>query len=195
MNATVQKPRLLFLKGCFAGIILAAIAASVASSTSVDPSSKVDLQAEGKGDREAETGVTIEMRYVPNVVGGNLSLISQYGEIENLSLAQVEVNQNAETGYYGVFTHQDRAYLTTCLRPQGKSVFTAQQLSDAANQNLKRRILPWLLGTADLRDWSCLWVNMSVSLEDLTQEEAYLLLQEQWRSRYQLWSETMDNEQ
>ena len=183
-----QRTRLLFLKGCFAGIVLAAIAASVASSTSTVPAVSTAVVLDH--DHPTRANFTVETRYFANAVRGNLGLINNYGEIDDVSPSQVEVNHKAETGYYGVFTHQNKAYLTTCLRPQGKSVFTAQQLADAANENMSRRILPWLLGTADLRDWSCLWVNMSVSLTDLTQEEAYRLLQEQWEHWYQSWSET-----
>ncbi|MGD1918748.1 MAG: hypothetical protein ACFCAD_07570 [Pleurocapsa sp.] len=39
------------------------------------------------------------------------------------------------------------------------------------------RIVPWVLGLSDFRDWRCYWINMSVDLENITPKEATQLLQ------------------
>ncbi len=39
-------------------------------------------------------------------------------------------------------------------------------------------MLPWILGLSDLRDWNCLWVNISLSLHNITKDKTLLLLQQ-----------------
>ena len=138
-----------------------------------------EKQIEGrKYQRETNNNLDIEVYYIPNSTGDNSKIISQYLELDS-DPENLTVKQNINIGFYGLFSEGNKAYLTTCIHAQGKIAFTNQQFAELVNHDLRTRLLPWLLGLSDLRDWSCLWVNMSISLEHITEEKASLLLQEQ----------------
>jgi cyanosortase A-associated protein len=112
---------------------------------------------------------------------------------------------NAQTGYFLEFTDHDRAYLSACINPTGAATFTSSQ--HIHNRNLQdlhpRRIVTWVLGLNDLRDWRCLWVNLSVPLpekelqngirnsqeDQLRTEAAWATLRDFWQPWYQWWSQ------
>ncbi len=96
----------------------------------------------------------------------------------NLKSQDLKVIEDKDIGSYGLFTQNKAAYLSTCIHPQGKTAFSNKQFTELATHNLRDRILPWVLGLADFRDWRCFWVNISVDLEDISEKEATKLLQE-----------------
>ena len=131
-----------------------------------------------KYQQEKNHNLDIEIYYIPSGRGENSRLIRQYLELES-EPQNITVKENKNIGSYGLFSEGNKTYLTTCIHSQGKTAFTSQQFAKLANHNLNSRFLPWILGLSDLRDWSCLWINMSVSLNNITEEKASLLLQQQ----------------
>ncbi|MDJ0531689.1 MAG: cyanoexosortase A system-associated protein [Xenococcaceae cyanobacterium MO_207.B15] len=137
-----------------------------------------NLQGKRYQPESSANRITVEVYYIPNNSQGNKSLIQQYRELESYP-ENIAIIKDNNLGYYGLFTEDNHTSLTSCIHPQGKTAFTSQQFANLANQNLKSNLLPWILGVSDLRDWSCFWVNMSVSLENITEEKAYTILQKQ----------------
>ena len=115
--------------------------------------------------------------YITNDSEDNSKLIRQYLELES-EPKNIIVKKDRNIGSYGLFSEGNKTYLTTCIHSQGKTAFTYQQFAELANHNLHRRLLPWILGLSDLRNWNCLWVNISLSLQDITEDQASLLLQQ-----------------
>ena len=138
-----------------------------------------DEQIEGrKYQQETNHNLDMEVYYIPNSRGDNSKIISQYLELDSYP-KNLTIKQNINIGSYGLFSEGNKAYLTTCVHAQGKIAFTNQQFAELVNHNLRSRLLPWILGLSELRDWDCLWINMSVSLDHITEEKAALFLQEQ----------------
>ncbi len=68
-------------------------------------------------------------------------------------------------GSYVLYADQGKLHLSACIDAQGKtSVYDTEMV---LNQNhpgaIAKRIAPWLLKQAPLRDLRCLWVNLSMS--------------------------------
>lgn len=137
-----------------------------------------NIQGKRYIQKKSTNNLVVEVFYFPNNNQDNQELIKQYLELKSPP-KNLTIIENKNFGNFGLFTQEQKTILTTCIHPQGKTAFTSQQLTNLANQNLKQRLLPWFLGLSDLRDWRCFWVNMSVSLEHLTEEEAASILQTQ----------------
>ncbi len=132
---------------------------------------------EGRKYKEEKHNLGMEIYFVPNSPGETLSLMNQYLELQ-LKPEDVALKSDSQIGSYGLLNKNNRTYLDTCIHSNGKTTFTPQQFSELANNNLSSRLLPWIFGLSDLRDWSCLWVNMSVSTDDVTEDEAAGLLEQ-----------------
>ena len=132
---------------------------------------------EGRKYQQTENhNLEIEIYYIPNYLLGNSRLIRQYLELESAP-QDLSIREDNNIGSYGLFSEGHKIYLTTCLHIQGKTAFTSQQFAQLANHNLHSRLLPWIFGLSDLRNWSCLWVNMSISLDNISEEKASFLLE------------------
>ena len=145
---------------------------------SIDSEIKIAYyETEGKKYREeSNPNIGIEVFLIPVLHGDNLEIIkSRLGF--DLKSQELTVVEDRKLGSYGLFTRDNTAYLATCLHSQGKTAFNRQQFSNLVNHNLSDRIIPWMLGLSDIRDWRCFWVNISVELEDITEREATRLLQ------------------
>ena len=136
------------------------------------------IQGRGYKSKESENNLTVEVYYIPNNIGGNKQLIKEYQKSKSLP-ENITILENTKIGYYGLFTENNEIHLNTCIHPEGKTAFTRPQFANIANKNLKSRLLPWILGFSELRDWRCFWVNMSLSLDNISQEEASDILQRQ----------------
>ena len=132
---------------------------------------------EGRKYKEEKHNLRMEIYFIPSSRGETLSLMNQYLELQ-LKPKDIAIKSNSQIGSYGLLNKNNQTYLDTCIHPSGKTAFTPQQFSKLANDNLFSRFLPWIFGLSDLRDWSCLWVNMSVSTDNVTQEEAAELLKQ-----------------
>lgn len=129
--------------------------------------------------------LNIEMRYLS---GGDVArLVEDYQLPPSFPL----VRQQDKVGFYGLFVHQNRAYLSACINPQGISTFTRKQYGQ--NQSTSgvewNRVLPWFLGQQQLKQRGCLWAHLSTPLKNYSPETAYSVLEEAWFSWYSWWSD------
>ncbi|MGI0488322.1 cyanoexosortase A system-associated protein [Pantanalinema rosaneae CENA516] len=145
--------------------------------------------------RQGNTSIDVDLRHI--IGDGNVSrFLFVYSPIRegNAKLSDGIRNQ-ANIGYYGVLTHQGRAYLTACINARGGSTVTDQQFR---HNRLKydvqiSRIFPWLWGQEPLMDHRCLWTLMSTPVQSATtseavdSQEAYQELETAWASWYQWW--------
>lgn len=129
--------------------------------------------------------INIEMRYLNNTNGDLKKLITQHGGEVFPTL-----RQNQERGFYSLFNRDGKAYLSACINPRGDSTMTGDQfhrnrlIYDARLE----RVIPWLLGKAQLQDRRCLWAHLSMPLkDDATAEETYRTLEIVWYDWYDWW--------
>ncbi len=130
----------------------------------------------------------IEMRYIIKTRGNVQRMEEQYRH-QKISADPLTIHHQEGIGFYGLTATPDRAYLSSCINPYGGSTVTAEQFRDNRNTYDLRvsRLVPWLLGQQELRDFRCLWTLMSIPLEDTTAEQAYPILENAWVSWYAWW--------
>jgi cyanosortase A-associated protein len=117
------------------------------------------------------TPLGIEMRYfvesynhVPAIIQDSTILFKRNG---------LRDRTRPEVGSYVLYINQGKIYLSACLDAQGKaSVYDTEMVF---NQNrpsaIARRIAPWILKQAPLRDLRCLWVNLSMDTQRFNPDE------------------------
>lgn len=146
----------------------------------------------GRYYRYTQKGVflDLEMRYMVGTLGDVESFIKNYTAI-HLPSGQVfqTLRQQEGVGFYGLFVYQNRAYLSTCINPNGGSTVTTEQfLHNRHTYDLRfSRLLPWFLGQESLRDRRCLWVHLSTPLKNADSLSAYLVLEKAWFYWYSWW--------
>ncbi|MEY2978726.1 MAG: hypothetical protein ACO31I_03195 [Prochlorotrichaceae cyanobacterium] len=137
-----------------------------------------------------------------------LALIAQ-GD-RDATMPPNRIQYDAEIGYFGEFVYQNRAYLSACILPEGGTVFNSSQHQQSRNILIKnpQHILLWIIGLRDLRDWQCLWTNLSLPIQgvaielpveadqitpkDLAKiteetEKSFVVLRSFWSSWYSYW--------
>lgn len=126
----------------------------------------------------------IEMRYFANTNGDLKSFIT------NRTREMSSVLKKSEAGFYSLYAHEDKAYLSACINPHGISTVT----SDRFYRNLMihdtrlENILPWLLGRSEFRDKRCLWAHLSMPLDgNIADEETYKTLETVWFDWHDGW--------
>jgi cyanosortase A-associated protein len=133
----------------------------------------------------------IEMRYIIGTLGNVEGFIKNKTTIKlpTGKIFQKELYQEG-IGYYGLFTYQNKAYLSSCINPQGEStVSTKQFLKNRDTYNIHlNRLLPWLLGKQSLVDRRCLWAHLSTPSNNVDDKIAYKTLEKAWFSFYRWWS-------
>ena len=129
-----------------------------------------------KYQTRGEQNLNIETLIFPNF-GGNSPRVIELHIKPDLKPEDLTIVEDKKVGSYALFNHNNSSYLTACVHSTGKTAFNSQQLGQLANYNIGSRIVPWILGLSDIRDWRCLWVNMSIDLKDISQAEANRLLQ------------------
>lgn len=162
---------------------------SLPSSTLVDSSgARIPPSLSGRRYQYIKNNLTlnIEMRYFVNTSGEVKNFIKSY---ESISVSPA-IRQKEGIGFYGLFTNQDKAYLSACINPHGFSTFTERQFKQNRNvYDLQfNRLLPWLLGQENLKDERCLWTSLSIPLKQSSPEMAYQNLENAWFSWHQWWS-------
>jgi cyanosortase A-associated protein len=134
--------------------------------------------------------IDIEMRYIVGTLGNVDGFIDQYAnqKISNKQLFQKK-NYQPGMGYYSLFVSDNRAYLNSCINPQGESTFTTKQfLHNRNTQDISfHRFLPWLIGKHSLLDRRCLWANLSTPVNNNDYQSAYKALESKWLNWYQWW--------
>ncbi|WP_013323980.1 cyanoexosortase A system-associated protein [Gloeothece verrucosa] len=108
----------------------------------------------------------VEGRYVEYV--GNINrYIIIYRNMEVASI-QLQTKHIKNVGYYGLFEHENKAYLSACVNPKGETTATETQFTNnryTHGWGLQRTFL-WVIGQQDLLDARCLWTIMSVPITD-----------------------------
>ncbi|MEH2379712.1 MAG: cyanoexosortase A system-associated protein [Nostoc sp.] len=159
----------------------------------VQESTKYDVVIAGRRYRYRYNSipVDIEMRYVVGTLGDVEGLIKNNTTI-NLPPGKVfqTVHQQLGIGYYGLFTYENKAYLSSCMNPQGDGTVTTEQfLHNRQIYNIRlNRFLPWLLGEQSFLDKRCLWAHLSIPVNNADYQSAYQLLEKAWLSCYRWWS-------
>jgi cyanosortase A-associated protein len=102
----------------------------------------------------------------------------------------LQVRFQKDMGYYGVLTHEGKAYLSACINPRGGSTVTEQQFTQNRYQydlNIGR-LVPWITGQESLLDRRCMWTLMSTTVTPGTPPEiAYKTLEAAWFPWSQWW--------
>lgn len=132
--------------------------------------------------------LNIEMRYLASSDGNVPKLFKQYSQL-GASQLSTDVRQQPGIGYYGLLTHQNKASLSACINPSRQSTFKAEQFvqNQLTIDAISNRFLPWLFAGESLRDRRCLWVKLSIPLDNYSSKQAYLILEKAWVNWYKLW--------
>ena len=153
------------------------------------PIAEIPEYLSGRHYRYIQNDLTldIEMRYMVNTPGHVKYFIRSIQPSPNqLTLA---LRQQKAVGFYYLFAHQRRAYLSTCINSRGGSTATESQFQQ--NRYLYDihlgRLLPWLLGREAFQDKRCLWAHLSIPLKDSASEDAYQTLEKAWVDWYKWW--------
>ena len=124
--------------------------------------------------------MNIEMRYLIYSVGD----LEQYYEVLGRSPSEPLTNNlrhSQEQGYYAVFKRGDVAYLTACINPRGGSTVTEEQYvyNRRMLDSRPEYWLPWLLGNHSMRDFRCLWTELSLTTPNLD-SHTFVMLEDLW---------------
>ncbi len=135
-----------------------------------------------------ELSLDIEMRYVLDTDGNIKTLLNKHLDSETYP-DKLTIRHQEGIGFYGIAATTERAYLSSCINPYGGSTVTAEQFRNNRNTyDLQiSRLVPWLLGQQELRDFRCLWTLVSMPLEGTTADQAYPVLENAWVSWYAWW--------
>ena len=129
----------------------------------------------------------IEMRYLVNTPGDVKYFIRFVPPLPG-QLTLASLRQQQGVGFYYLFTHQQRAYLSTCINSRGGSTVTVSQFQQNRylyDINLGR-LVPWLLGQEPFQDKRCLWAQLSIPLNN-SPGDTYQTLEKAWFDWYRWW--------
>ncbi len=132
--------------------------------------------------------LTIDMHYIIQSSGDVQDFLKKHIFSEK-SAASILIHEKSGVGFHALFTKEGTAYLTSCINPRGGSSVTFDQFRENRNvYDVKPgRIMLWLLGFQELRDFRCMWNMLSVPLEKNQPEQVYSLLESVWFSWYAWW--------
>lgn len=137
--------------------------------------------------RQGKTLLTIEMRYLVHSYVDIATLVRQSPGVSQRS--PLVLQEHPDIGFYSLAHDSQRAYLQACITPTGRTTVTGQQFQQ--NQNtptlLSRRLLPWILGQQELRDWRCLLTSLSLPLNATSGSTPHDQLIGLWPTWYQQW--------
>lgn len=133
----------------------------------------------------------IEMGYVV----GTLGRLHDYlrddtsDQLQGDRLLQ-NLRQQKGVGFYSLFVYQGRAHLAACINPHGGSTVTKGQflINRYTYDFQPQRLVAWLLGKESLLDRRCLWVDLSLSLNQVPAKTTYLVLEQAWYFWYRWWN-------
>ncbi len=104
--------------------------------------------------------VTVELYYGPNNGDLRHRLGMAFNDFTFKNL-MIQPKQN-RYGWYGLFNHQQKTYLTSCINVRGGTTLDQEQFMANRNQyDLQLQRLPaYIMGLTHWRDHRCLWVVM-----------------------------------
>jgi cyanosortase A-associated protein len=128
--------------------------------------------------RKNDVLLDIQMRYLVNTEGDITKLTERYSGLSHTSLSMRHVDDS----FYQLETDQNRAYLNTCIISDGSSVVTSAQFrqKQSVQNSSPARIAQWAIGRVHIQDRRCLWAELSIPLDTLSQQEAYHVLEDAW---------------
>lgn len=129
----------------------------------------------------------IEMRYLVNTLGHVQFFIRSIQQFPGQITFASRHKQGV--GFYYLFTHERRAYLSTCINSRGgTTVSEAQFLQNRYLYDMQfGRLLLWLLNQGSFQDKRCLWAHLSIPLKNSASENAYQTLEQAWQDWYEWW--------
>ncbi|HEY9614615.1 cyanoexosortase A system-associated protein [Allocoleopsis sp.] len=132
--------------------------------------------------------LTIDIHYIVNSSGDVKDFLQKH-IFSQQAASSVAIRQKVGVGFHALFSYQGKAYLSSCMNPRGGSTVTFDQFRQNRNTyDVKPgRLILWLLGFQELRDFRCMWNMLSVPLEKTKPEEAYSILENAWFSWYSWW--------
>ncbi|MDJ1182589.1 cyanoexosortase A system-associated protein [Roseofilum casamattae] len=131
--------------------------------------------------------LTIEMHYLSNTDGEVASYIQNYTgitmESDRLSLF---IRERENIGFYTLFVRENKAYLSACINPRGKTTVTSAQFNhNRYTYDLKiQRFIRWLVSRVDIWEDHCLWSHLSINIDPNSLEKTYSLLEQAWIDLY-----------
>lgn len=106
--------------------------------------------------------IAVEMRYLVNASVDVPSILQD----STLKRHQPDFTKqnDADLGSYILFYQQDAPHLSACITPDGQTLVQAEEFRRHQTHPsvVAKRLLPWILGQAPLRDNRCLWVNLTI---------------------------------
>ena len=152
----------------------------------------------GRQYRYSQKNITleIEMRYLVDPNADVNNFIKSYTPISSSAKQVLSVLRRREgIGFYSLFVHQQRAYLSACINFRGGSTVTDRQFWQNRNTRdvFSSRFVSWLLGQSQLRNPGCLWSHLSIPLKNSSHEEAYQTLEKAWVTWYKWWHPRFPN--
>ncbi len=133
--------------------------------------------------RSRDQLLNIDMHYLANTDGNVAALLPDFMSPPlAVATAPPRLLQQPGGGFYSLSTDRKYAYLSACINPRGGSTVTREQFAqNRKTYDLKvDRLLPWLLGRADLRDWRCLLTQLSIATDSSAPEATYPVLETAW---------------
>lgn len=133
----------------------------------------------------------IDTRYIVKTDGEVAKYLNQFYDWKT-SDGQLTKSMHLEKGigYYSLNVQAGNAILTSCINPNGPSTVLGRQFVTNRNtQDFKlNRLIPWFKNQISLKDERCLWVYMSLPLEETTnQEQTFKTLNDAWVNWYKWW--------
>jgi cyanosortase A-associated protein len=158
-------------------------------------------QSLGKQYQYRQNGERLEIqaRYEPYTDGNISRLLVVYTPIKPATVQPI-IKYQEGIGFYSLFEHEGKAYLSACVNSVGESTVTEQQFvqNKYAYGWSPQRTLFWILGQNDLFDGRCLWTLISVPLSSdsyvLALEKAYGELENAWFDWYRWWKPKLEGE-
>ncbi|PZU94430.1 MAG: hypothetical protein DCE90_15040 [Pseudanabaena sp.] len=144
-------------------------------------------------DNSLEKELRIDTAYILSnaTIPASLSVLEIKYPNDNLETRRIE-----GVGYFTLFTHEQRAYLASCINPRGGATVTLEQFNNNRNKYdiSPERFVRYLIGLADLRDDRCLLTAMSIALDSKITpqnkevlEPVYQKLQQSWSNWFANW--------
>ncbi len=114
--------------------------------------------------QQASTLLTVEIHYLVNSRGNLATLRQKRPELQGQTLLDRTPVSDGQS-FYWLYHHRDRAYLYSCIPPQGPPTATPEQFLRNQKRHLwqRDRLLPLVLGQITLPDQRCLWVQLTLS--------------------------------
>lgn len=132
--------------------------------------------------------LNIDMHYIIHSSGDVKDFLKKHIFSQKAATSLV-IRQKSGVGFHALFTYQGNAFLSSCINPRGGSTVTFDQFRQNRNTYDMQpgRLLLWLLGLKELRDFRCMWNVLSVPLKTAKPEETYPILESAWFFWYSWW--------